>query len=65
MTVRADQWGKYEVRIETVDNPVPSSVVVQRPFDALPLSTGDGYYYYLRSTVGTVLSKTLFLLTHG
>ena len=70
MTVRAHQGGNNEVRIETVDNPVPSSVIVQRPFDALlymDYSRGEliTYTNYLLSTVGTVLSKTLFLLTHG
>ena len=63
MTVRAHQGGNNEIRIETVDNPVPSSAIVRRPFDALPPTAT--FTYYLRSTVSTVLSKTLFLLTHG
>ena len=39
-------------RIETVDNPVPSSVRIRRPFDGLK---GE----YLCSAIGTVLGKYL------
>ena len=46
-------WVPQPIRIETLDNPVPYSMSIGRPFDGL---NGEGLY----SPIGGVLGKTLF-----
>ena len=48
-----DGWVQQPIRIETLDNPVPYSMSIGRPFDGL---NGEGLY----CPIGGVLGKTLF-----
>ena len=61
MAIQHDRWRKFrnQIEIETLDDPVPSSLSIKRPFNALNEfpNFSDGSEEYLQGAHGAVLGK--------